>query len=157
MEHTSTSLLDLQIDQQCAAYLMETAKWNKFLAIVWFIICGLMAIVSLFAGSMIATMYGSIPGMGDSMSMMGSSGGILVTVIYLAITAMQLIPNIFRYKFAVKAMAAIRGNDQVQLNQSLNQLRKYSKFWGILTIVIIAFYILAFIMVMVGGAMMMNR
>lgn len=157
MEQTSNSLLDLQLDQPTASYLLEAAKWNKFLAIVWFIICGLMAVFSLFAGSFIATFYRSMPGMNESMGMMSAGGGIVLTIFYLLLTALYLIPNFWRYRFAVQAIAAVRGNDQVQLNLSLNNLRKYSKFWGILTIIIIAFYVIAFVFALIGGAMMMNR
>lgn len=150
-------MLDLQIDQPTASYLLEAAKWNKFLAIVWFVICGLMAVFSLFAGSFIASFYRSMPGMGEGMGMMGNGSGIMITIIYLLITALYLIPNFWRYRFAVQAIAAVRGNDQVQLNLSLNNLRKYSKFWGILTIIIIAFYVVALVFAIIGGAMMMGR
>jgi hypothetical protein len=157
MEQPSTSLLDLQIDQPCAAYLLEAAKWNRFLAIVWFVLCGLMAIFSFFAGSMIADIYGNMPGMGDSMQMMAGGGGIIVTIFYLLMTAVCLIPNFWRYRFSVQAIAAVRSNDQVQLNLSLNNFRKYSKYWGILTIIIIALYLLIFVFAIIGGVMMMGR
>jgi hypothetical protein len=157
LEQNSTSLLDLSIDQPCANYLLEAAKWNKFISIVWFVLCGLMAVFSLFAGSIIATMYGSMPGMSDTMSMLGTGGGVMITLFYLLITAIYLIPNFWRYRFSVQAIAAVRSNDQVQLNLSLNNFRKYSKYWGILTIIIIAFYVLIFVFSIIGGALMMSR
>lgn len=156
MEQNSTSLLDLQLDQLTASYLYDAAKWNKFLAIVGFILCGLMIVFSIFAGSIFTAMYGSMPGM-EGMNFMSAGGGIFLTIFYLGATVLYLIPNIWRYKFAVQAMAAVRGNDVVQLNLSLNNLRKYSKFWGILTIIIIVLYVLIFIFAIVGGAMMMGR
>jgi hypothetical protein len=156
MEQTSTSLLDLQVDQPTASYLLEAAKWNKFLAIVWFVICGLMVIFSFFVGTIISSFYGSMPGM-EGMAAMGAGGGIFLTIFYLLLTAIYLIPNFWRYKFAVQAIAAVRANDQVQLNLSLNNFRRYSKYWGILTIIIIAFYVIVFIFGIIGGAMMMSR
>ena len=153
MEHGQTSLLDLQVDQQCAAYLLETAKWNRFLAIVWFIICGLMIIFSLFAGTMFATLFSTMPGMEGSGRFFGASAGIFITVIYLVMAVIQLIPTIFRYKFANQALSAVRTNDQALFNRSINNLRLYSKFWGILTIIIIAFYVIGFIMALIGGAL----
>ncbi|WP_315822004.1 hypothetical protein [Paraflavitalea speifideaquila] len=64
----------------------------------------------------------------------------------MIIVAIQLIPNIFRYQFATKALKAIRNNDQVLLNESLGKLKLYNKYWGIVIIVIIAFYVLAFLL-----------
>lgn len=153
MEHGQTSLLDLQVDQQCAAYLLETARWNKFLAIVWFIICGLMIVFSLFAGSMFAAMFSTMPGMEGPGRVFGASAGVVITIAYMVAALIQLIPNIFRYKFATQAMGAVRNNDQALFNRSINNLRIYSKFWGILTIIIIAFYVIGFIMALIGGAM----
>lgn len=156
MEQNSTSLLDLQLDQLTASYLYDAAKWNKFLAIIGFILCGIMIIFSIFAGTIFTAMYGSTLG-AEGMNFMSAGGGIFLTVFYLVATAVYLIPNIWRYKFAVQAMAAVRGNDVAQLNLSLNNLRKYSKFWGILTIIIIALYVLVIVFGIIGGTMMMNR
>ncbi|NML22524.1 hypothetical protein HHL16_16700 [Pseudoflavitalea sp. G-6-1-2] len=153
MEHGQNSLLDLQVDQQCAAYLLETAKWNRFLAIVWFILCGLMIVFALFAGTMFAAMFRTMPGMENASGALGASASIIITGAYLVMAAFQLIPNIFRYKFATQAINAVRSNDQALFNRSINNLRIYSKFWGIVTIIIIAFYVVIFIIALVGGAM----
>lgn len=155
MEHqttteTSGNVFDLQMDQQCLAYLLETAKWNKFLAIVWFVLCGLFAIFSIFAGGLLSTFYSSMPGM--EMGGLGAGMGVMVTIIYLLMTAVYLIPNFWRYKFSVQAIRAIYGNDQVLLNDSMNNLRKYSKYWGILTIIIISLYVLIILFAIIGAA-----
>lgn len=156
MEQTSMSksdnVFDLQMDQQCLSYLLETAKWNKFIAIVWFVICGLFTIFAFFAGAIFSAMYGNMPGMEYSLAAMGSAFGVMMTIIYLIMTAIYLIPNFWRYKFSVQAIRAIYNNDQVMLNASMNNFRKYSKYWGILTIIIIGFYLIVFILAMIGAA-----
>lgn len=148
MEQTNDNLFGLEFDHQAAAYITETAKWSRFLAIVWFILCGLIILGAIFAGSLIASMGG---GMGYGFSTAGMGG--MITAIYLILAAIQLIPNIFRYQFATKALQAIRNNDQVLLNESLGKLKTYNKYWGIVTIVIISFYVLIFLFGLLAGSM----
>ncbi|MGN6419883.1 MAG: hypothetical protein ACTHMC_20430 [Pseudobacter sp.] len=148
----SDNVFDLHMDQQCLSYLLQTAKWNKFLSVVWFVLCGLFIIIAFIAGGAVSGLYDEMPGMDFSMSALGGGGGVVVTIIYLLMTAVYLIPNFWRYKFSVQAIRAIYGNDQVLLNSSMNNLRKYSKYWGIFTIVIIGFYVVAIILAIIGAA-----
>ncbi len=77
MEQQNPSIFELQLDPQSFTYFREAAKWARFIAIIGFIFCGLMVLVGLFAGSMMATMMGSAFG-GYS-----AIGGGVFTVIYL--------------------------------------------------------------------------
>jgi low affinity Fe/Cu permease len=150
MEQTNESLFALEFDQQAASYITESAKWSKFLAIVWFVLCGLFIIFAIFAGSLIANLYS---GMSYGVSGVGAGMGGLVTALYLIFAAIQVIPNIFRYQFATKAIRAIRNNDQALLNESLGKLKTYNKYWGIVTIIIISIYVLIFLFAILGAAM----
>ncbi len=148
MEQSNESLFALEFDQQAASYITESAKWSRFLAIVWFILCGLFILFALFAGSLIASLYNN--------TLYGGAGaglGGMMVVIYLIFAAIQVIPNIFRYQFATKALRAIRTNDQALLNESLGKLKTYNKYWGILTIIILSIYVLIFLFAILGTAM----
>lgn len=145
-QQSSENLFSLEFDQQAASYITETAKWSRFLSIVSFIVCGLFILIAIFAGSMIASFGAATPGF----SAAGLGG--FVTVIYLIFAAIWLIPNIFRYQFAVKALQAIRNNDQALLNESFGKLKTYNKYWGILTIIILGFYALIFLFGLLVGA-----
>jgi hypothetical protein len=151
MEQTNESLFSLEFDQQAASYITESAKWSRFLAIVSFVVCGLFVIFAIFAGSLIANLYSSMPSYGASGLAAGMGG--LLTAVYLVIAAIITIPNVFRYQFATKALRAIRNNDQALLNESLGKLKTYNKYWGILTIIIISFYVLIFLFAILGAAM----
>ena len=148
MEQSNESLFALEFDQQAASYITESDKWSRFLAIVWFILCGLFILFALFAGSLIASLYNN--------TLYGGAGaglGGMMVVIYLIFAAIQVIPNIFRYQFATKALRAIRTNDQALLNESLGKLKTYNKYWGILTIIILSIYVLIFLFAILGTAM----
>ncbi|WP_315822003.1 hypothetical protein [Paraflavitalea speifideaquila] len=60
MDQTNDSLFGLEFDLQAAAYITESAKWSRFLAIVWFVICGFIVLAALFAGSLIASLSGGV-------------------------------------------------------------------------------------------------
>lgn len=141
-------LFELQVDDIAKAHLMESAKWSKFLAIISFIGSGLMFIVAFFAGSVMDRYNSPYDTTG-----LAALGGAVVTVVYIIFAIVFLIPNIFRYKYAVKSIRAIRTNDSYTLNDSFNNLRLMNKFWGILAIIIIGLYLLVFLFGIAGAVM----
>ena len=50
-QNQETSLFGFGIDQSSRAHLSEAAKWAKFLAIVGFVMCGLIVVMAIFFGS----------------------------------------------------------------------------------------------------------
>lgn len=149
MEQSNENLFDLQIDHQSNNFLSEAAKWGKFLAIMGFIFCGLMAIFALFAGTLLASM---MPGMGSSEGATAALGGGFVTVIYLILALIYFFPCLYLFNFSAKMQVALRSNQQDMLNTSFRNLKSCFKFMGILTIVILSFWILALI-VGIGAGM----
>jgi hypothetical protein len=138
MEQQAPDLFDVQLDQQSFTYLGEAARWAKFIAIVGFIFCGLLVLIALFAGTILASMSTAL---GD----LSSIGGALFTVIYLVFAIIAFFPNLYLYKFAVKMQRTIRMNEHGILQDSLRNLKSYFRFLGILFIIVLCFYALAFI------------
>ena len=132
-------LFDLQIDQQSISYLGETARWAKFLSIVGFIICGLMIVLALFAGSLMTAL--SRLRADDAMQSMAGMGGAF-SVIYIVVALLCFFPCLYLFNFAGKMQTALHNNDQTSLNASFGQLKSCFKFVGILTIIVLSFYIL---------------
>lgn len=133
-------LSDLTIDPVGAQQIRGIAGWAKFLSIIMFIVCGLLAIVAIFAGSFIASMSNRYNSGGFESGM-----GAVVTVIYLIIAAVYFIPTLFLFQSATRLRNAVDSTDQALLNEGLTKLKACFRFWGILTIIIISFYLLAFI------------
>ena len=138
-------LFELQIDQQSISYLSETARWAKFLSIVGFIMCGLMIILALFAGSLMATLTRLRSD--DALQGIAGMGGAFVSLIYIVIALLYFFPCLYLFNFAGKMQTALRNNDQTSLNASFGQLKSCFKFVGILTIIVLSFYILVAIVV----------
>jgi hypothetical protein len=133
-------LFDLQIDQQSISYLGETARWAKFLSVVGFILCGLMIVLALFAGTLMATL--SRFRSDDALHSMTNVGSAFVSLIYVIAALLYFFPCLYLFNFAGKMQTALRNNDQTSLNASFGHLTSYFKFVGILTIIVLSFYIL---------------
>lgn len=142
-ESNQSSLLELSIDHESHTHLGETARWAKFLAIVGFVTCGLIAIMSFFIGSILASSVFSAYGN----SGISSVGEAFFTGIYLIIAVIYFFPCLFLYRFSVRMKAALGSNDQVKLNQSLKSQKTLFKYMGIMTIVILSFYALGLLVV----------
>jgi hypothetical protein len=146
--NTESNLFDLQVDHEVTGYLGETARWAKFIAIIGFICCGLIAIFSFFIGSIYSSTIDRLgAGSGASTAL---SGGI--TVLYLAMAVVYFFPCLYLFRFAVKMQVALRSNDQPQLIQSFRNLKSCYKYMGILLIIVLGISVLAFILGIVAGA-----
>ena len=153
MDSQNTNLFELQIDASAQSYLRETAKWAKFLAIVGFICCALLVLVGIFAASLFATM-----GMSSQFgSPMAAGMGAMLTVIYICIALVYFFPCLFTYRFGSQMQAALRSNDQQLLISSLRNLKAVYKFMGILTIIVLSFYVLALVFGGLGAMLSSHR
>ena len=137
------SLFGLNLDEQSKGFLAECARWGRFLAIMGFIVCVLV----ILAGVYIATAGTQI--MGGAFSQYGgtSSRGLggAVAFIYILIAVIYFFPCLYLFRFSSHMKAALAANDQANLTVSFQNLKSMFKYVGIITIVIISFYIVAFI------------
>ena len=145
MEQNQESLFGLNIDQMIRSHLTETARWTKFLAIVGFIMCGLILIGGIFFATRINTLsnqygyYRNTPGPGG----MGALG----IVIYVLIAVVCFFPPLFLFRFSDKMKTALAANNQVDLTTSFQNLKVYFRYIGVLTIIALAFYLLAILVI----------
>jgi hypothetical protein len=138
---------DLIIDSTISMHLRETAVWGKFLSIIGFVYCGLVAMGAIFAASLFAKITGSS---------VGNSGGILaggsIAIFYLAIAVVIFFMSMYLFRFAKNTQAAIKANDQDELTTSFKNLKIYFRFAGIITVVTLIFTVLGIIGIMVATA-----
>lgn len=137
MEQSNVNLFDLQLDQTGSMYLKEMGKWARFLSIVGFVFCGIIVLGAVFAGSFIAS---SLSQAGGGAMAQGLGG--FITVLYLLIGLLCFFPCFYLFNFSSKVKIAIANNDLETLNGSFRNLKSYFKFIGILTIVMLSFWVL---------------
>jgi hypothetical protein len=153
-QNQTSSLFNLSVDQTGRAHLAETARWAKFLAIIGFIMCGLIVLIGLFFGSIFSLFtspYSNSPY--NDLSVRGSGFGAIMAVYYIVIALIYFFPCLFLYRFANKMKTALASNEQDVLNTSFQNLKASFRYVGIVTIIFLAFFILAFIVGILGVAM----
>ena len=139
---------ELILDSQSRAFLRETAKWAKFLAIVGFVGMGLMVIIAMFMGSIMASLG---PALGD-MPGAGVTGG-FISALYIGFAILGIIPLLYMYRFAVKIKQALDIENQEVLIAAFENLKSYYKFIGIFTAIILGLYAFIFISTILMGTM----
>src|SRR6187551_2102098 len=113
----SNNLFELHVDHNGSSFLRETARWTKFLAIMGFVMIGLMLLVILFAGSTITTMFSAAAGEA------GKFYGMIYIGVIAAIMLIYFFPCLYLFRFATKMQVALRNNDQDTLNASFENLK----------------------------------
>lgn len=149
-QNITPDTLGLQIDNSNIPYLIEASKWGKFLGIIGFVICGLMVICGLFAG----TLFASLPEFNEAgFGSMGAAGGVFFAVWFILFALLYFFPSLYLFNFASKMQTAIRNNDQVYLNTAFKNLKSCFKFWGILLIIVLCVYGIGIVFAVIGGAL----
>jgi len=137
----------LEIDNLGRAYLLETVRWTKFMAILGFIGMGL----TLFTGLLLIILmpFGTLPG-NETVLNTGLARGL----VYLIFPAVYFYPVYALMKFSGKMKIAINSNSQAHLNDGLRYQKSMYKYVGIFTIIAIIFCIL---FIVLGAMVLMSR
>ena len=117
--------------------LLTTAKWMKFLCIIGCIGAAIMVIIGIAMIALGSTIGGLAGSVGSTV------GGAFLGVLYLAMSALYIYPIIKGFQFASATKAACLSDNEAQLARGFASLSAMVKFFGILTIVILVFYVLA--------------
>ncbi len=167
-----------------AEALRGTAKWARFLAIVGFVMLGLILLFWIFFGSMIGAASSAASEMQmeqmralqEMQGMEGMEGldleamqesqqqalsgasmmaGAMGFVIIILVVALAFFPTLLLYQFGTRTLKALNGPmDGTTFTSALNSHRRYYKFSGILMIIVLCIYALVFLFAGLGAAMM---
>jgi len=142
----NTSLFGLSIDPTSKGHLSEAARWAKFLAILGFILCILIVILGLFAGS-IFEMYSSnrYEGFDRDVKVNTRGLGVMFSIVYILLALLYFFPCLFLFNFASRMKAALVSNDQDILNSSFQNLKKTFRYVGILMIIVLSLYLIGIV------------
>jgi len=122
---------ELIISKIATSYLLETGKWTKFLSVVGFIFVGFIVIIGSFAGILIlASDYKD-----------NNTTSILIGVVYLLIGIFYFFPVWYLFQFSKKLKSALLTKDSEELNIAFSNQKSFYKFWGVLLVITIVFYI----------------
>ena len=146
------SLFSLTIDPSSKSHLMDAAKWARFIAIAGMILLALGLLLSFLT----ATAWADSENM--RLIINGREDGELTAmsrVVYLVITIFFLLvlffPFLFLLQFANKVRTALEANQQGDLNIAFQNLKRYLRYVGILILIILGIYLLAFVLGLISA------
>ncbi len=121
------------IDEASKSYMLETARWAKFFAIIGFVVLGFAALsVSglLFTGAALAKELGQ--------RYSGFSVGF--SLFYLLLMFLFFYPMYTLLRFANLLKVSVNNFDQQGFDDAFRYLKNTFRFWGIYTIILIFIY-----------------
>ncbi|MEO9570888.1 MAG: DUF5362 family protein [Polaribacter sp.] len=139
-----TQLEQLTLTSTAKSFLRETARWSKFLAIIGFILIGLMLIFAAFATTifdMAAKMQPRVP----------EYLGLTMSIVYLLLAIIYFFPVYYLLQFSTKMKKALVSKSDDILAKSFEMLKSHYKFIGVFTIITISLYVLLFIVSALGA------
>jgi len=142
------SLFDLHLDTYSRESLSETAKWGKFLAVIGFIITGLVVIGAFTAGTLLNTLASAYP-----MSSVNNFSSVFFVIYMLFIAAILFVPAYYTYLFSTRMKKALGSNDQELLGKAFANQKVVLKFYGILTIIYLSLIALGVIIALITTAL----
>lgn len=137
---------NLQVDEVGQAYLLETARWGTFIAIIGFIIAGLLVLLGFF----VMVIGGTVGSMSKAYSGLPIGFGFL-GFIYIIFAGIYFFPSLKLINFSAGIKRSLPIKDQDEFNAALSKLKSLFKLVGILIIIMISFYILILIFAIVVG------
>ncbi len=147
MEESTTTQIHANqplLTSQGIDHLIKTAKWGKFLAILGFIIIGLLIIGGIAFGAIMGVVSDELSDSGFPFP------PFILSIIYIVIAVVYLFPVIYLNSFSNQTIKAASMNDTPLLESAFNNLRKLFTFTGILTIVVMALYVV----ILIGAGVM---
>ena len=137
----------LVVTEEIRSYIYETAKWATFLAIVGFVLSGIMVLCAFLFGALIS----SNPQFAAMAGELAKAGSAVLTVVFLMYAFAIFYPSLLMFKYASKAKLGILFGEQASLNEAMGKMKSLFKYWGVVTIVIMSLYIITIVGALVGG------
>ncbi len=135
---------NLEMIEQAKKYLTSTSKWMKFLAIMLCIsvVSMFMVAITMLAGSSVMNQFTGFE----------HFQAWVFGVIYLLIACVYVLPIIYMFRASAAARDVVELNDNEMLLEFLKNNKSIWKFFGIFTIVLLAFVALCIPMAIIAVA-----
>ena len=127
----------IEIDQKTLRNLNVTRKWSMFIAILGFILLGLIIVIGALAGTFLSAFNSGQTGPGLPESLM--------LAIYFVLGAVYFFPVLFLFRFSKHTTYAVQYLDKQALYQAFRYLKLYFVYLGILKIIVLSLYIVALV------------
>jgi uncharacterized membrane protein YidH (DUF202 family) len=134
------SLFSLQIDPVSKSHLSSVSGWARFLSIMG------MLLLAVGLAATIMTFVFWQQRFGTDVMDRGIANIRLTSMIgSILVMVACFFPLLFLLQFSTRLKRALAGNDQQEINEAFLLLKKYFRYLGLLLLVAIVLYVLAFI------------
>jgi small-conductance mechanosensitive channel len=132
--------MDKSLTDKAQEYLLTACKWAKFIAIVGFVVMGLV----------ICGIIGALCFMGGNIFDGPDNGAItlLIGLVYGAILLANFFPLKYLYNFSIKTREGIETSSTDTITEGIENLKSFFKFIGVFTAIVLGFYA---IIIVFGG------
>ncbi len=127
----------IEIEQESLGNLDVARKWASFVAIVGFMLIGLLILIGLLTG-----VFLSLFNAGESDRGIPS---VVMVLIFLILGVIYFFPALFLFRFSKQTSRAIHSLDKHELTRAIRNLKYYFVFIGSLIILGIVLYLVMFI------------
>jgi heme/copper-type cytochrome/quinol oxidase subunit 2 len=138
MEEESSSIPELQVDASAQASLRDTAKWTRFLAIISYVLMGLMVLFLVFMFMFKSSMSQAFSKSPD-LSRLGDMGtNVLLSVIAFIVVFIIAVVAVVTYilmRFSTQTAKGIDQQNQVALERGIASLKTYMIINGVFAII----------------------
>jgi hypothetical protein len=127
----------IEIEQKTLNNLNTIRKWTMFIAIIGFILLGLLLIIGLIAGTFLSAFKSGETGLGIPESL-----GLIVVFVMAVI---YFFPVFFLFRFSKQTAKAVQTLNKEELHKAFKSLKSYVIYLGVLIILGLSFYVVALI------------
>ena len=153
-ENQGSSLFSLSIDPVIKSHLNDAAKWARFLAIAGIVLLGLAVIFTILSVTVFPnSTYTRFTVNGVEEEQLTAGMKIVMAICMVIAFLIAFFPMWYLLQFSNQMKKALYNNDQEALNYSFLNIKRYFRYVGIIMIIVLAIYGLAFIFVGLGVAM----
>ena len=117
--------------------LNASRKWARFLAVVGFIVLGLMIFLGIITGAFLSAFKSEDVTLGIQEN--------IIAVMFIVFLLIYFLLVLYLFRFSKSARDAIQNHDRKKLEKTFRYLRKFFTLAGILVISIILVYLLILI------------
>ena len=144
------------VDETMKADLLTSAKWAKFLLVLYaigLVILFAVGIAMIVLGEKFGACFPGAPQAGPVPPCAGNVG-LFIGILYLVLGVIMLYPLVKGFQFANNTKAACLTGSEEKLARGFAGMRSYLKFYGILAIIFLIFYAIIAILGAIGFAAM---
>ena len=140
----------IEIGPESLDHLDSIRKWTMFFAILGFIMLGIVLIIGLVFGTFMSAFTSGLTGKESVQAIEASKSagdftGIIIIAAIILFAVIYLIPLRYLAKFSRHTAHAIARLDAYELQLGFKNLKRYCIYMGILIIVSLSMYLLAFV------------